>query len=223
MKFDWKVEEMKLMNEKGFLFVGSERIYDCENKLSTEEKIEFVDRLQDGKLSYIINLKKKFMEDLEKGKIKIDDYGRVKTVSRNAWIKRNDTRNLHAFSNYGKFFLLGCEIFIESLKLNEDFINSIFHRQLKKCERLEREYFLEHDEYSVLTKEIREYIRKYSTTFGVPVMHSSLEIDIYDETKEDYFESYRKATLEELKTLKSKYTKLEEIIENLSKEVNIKY
>ena len=36
---EWKVEEMKLMNEVK-LFIGKERIYTCEYELSREDKIE---------------------------------------------------------------------------------------------------------------------------------------------------------------------------------------
>lgn len=54
--FEWKIEELKLYHQKG-------EIYDCEHTVSREDKIAFVDGLQDGKLSYILNLFEKFKED----------------------------------------------------------------------------------------------------------------------------------------------------------------
>lgn len=51
--FEWKIEELKLYHQKGV-------IYDCEHTVSREDKIAFVDGLQDGKLSYILNLFEKF-------------------------------------------------------------------------------------------------------------------------------------------------------------------
>lgn len=54
--FEWKIEELKLYHQKGV-------IYDCEHTVSREDKIAFVDGLQDGKLSYILNLFEKFKED----------------------------------------------------------------------------------------------------------------------------------------------------------------
>ena len=52
--FEWKVEDMALMNQKSGLFLGKEKIYNCESKVSREDKIAFVDSFQDGKLSYYI-------------------------------------------------------------------------------------------------------------------------------------------------------------------------
>lgn len=63
--FEWKVEDMVLLNQKGGVFLGKEKIYDCESKVSREDKIAFVDSLQDGKLSYILALAEKFNEERE--------------------------------------------------------------------------------------------------------------------------------------------------------------
>lgn len=54
----WKVEEMKLMNETSNIYMGKEKIYDLENTSTRKKKIEFVDSLYDGKLSYLLNLEK---------------------------------------------------------------------------------------------------------------------------------------------------------------------
>ena len=43
MQYKWNVEDMQLMDEKCNVFIGIEKIYDAENKLSREEKIEFLD------------------------------------------------------------------------------------------------------------------------------------------------------------------------------------
>ena len=59
----WKVEEMKLMNETSNIYMGKEKIYDLENTSTRKKKIEFVDSLYDGKLSYLLNLEKKYEED----------------------------------------------------------------------------------------------------------------------------------------------------------------
>ena len=62
--FEWKVEDMALLNQKGGVFIGKEKIYDCESKVSREDKIAFVDSFQDGKLSYLLSLIDKFKEDM---------------------------------------------------------------------------------------------------------------------------------------------------------------
>ena len=63
--FEWKVEDMVLMNQKSGLFLGKEKIYNCESKVSREDKIAFVDNFQDGKLSYLLYLIDKFNEDYD--------------------------------------------------------------------------------------------------------------------------------------------------------------
>ena len=90
--FEWKVENMSLLNDKNCLFVGREKIYGCESETSKEDKIAFVDSMNDGKLTYILDLWKKFQEN--EGNLVKDKYGYVKTVSLKAWIKRNDLRNM---------------------------------------------------------------------------------------------------------------------------------
>ena len=75
----WKVEEMKLMNETSNIYMGKEKIYDLENTSTRKKKIEFVDSLYDGKLSYLLNLEKKYEEDEES--LSKDQYGHIRTVS----------------------------------------------------------------------------------------------------------------------------------------------
>ena len=49
--FEWNVEDIKLLNQKGNIIIGKEKIYNCESDVSREDKIEFVDKMRDGKLS----------------------------------------------------------------------------------------------------------------------------------------------------------------------------
>ncbi len=83
--FEWKVEDMALMNEKSNIYIGNEKIYNAENKLSREEKIEFLDKMNDDKISYMLKLADKFQED--KDKLSKDEYGYYKNVSLRAWLK----------------------------------------------------------------------------------------------------------------------------------------
>ena len=133
--FNWKVEEMALLNEKGGAFVGKEKIYNCESQVSREDKIEFVDRMQDGKLSYILALIDKFNED--KAALPQDKWGCVKTVSLIAWVKRNDTKYdrpiVNCEYNYGKYYLLGIKRNLTNryrgdYDTYDDLVDEAFHR-----------------------------------------------------------------------------------------------
>lgn len=219
--FIWNVEDMKLLNQKGGIIINKEKIYDCENETSREDKIEFVDKMQDGKLSYILKLAEKFENDKEN--MPKDSWDDIKTVSLKAWIKRNDNRNLiDIIYGYGDIsFLTGRNIKRVNQKgaydTYDDYVDEVFHRQLKKCEQMEHEYFLEHDEYSILKQKFKN--RKYNTTFGVHIsIWSSGRICVCDENGNS-----RDITIDELKYLLSKYDELDCLVEKITAETNIKY
>ena len=224
--FEWKVEDMKLLNQKGGLYYGKEKIYSCEHELSREEKIAFVDSLQDGNLSYLLGLIEKFND--EKMALPKDNWGDVKTVSLKAWIKRNDTKSrwgiLDRDYNYGTYHLLGTNRYITSNRRGaydtyEDLVDEMFHRQLRECEKREYKYFLEHDEYSILKRKFREKNR--CTTFGVKIADcSDGKLYVYD-NDDDY--NRREITIEELKDLLSKYEQLDALVEKLTAETHITY
>lgn len=224
--FEWKVEEMTLMKNHTNAYRGIYKvtIFDCENSVSREDKIAFVDNMTDGKLSYILSLIEKFNADKEN--LPKDKYGKVKTASLKAWVKRNDTRYqqkvIDDWYQYGKYNLLGCERYIQSdtkgqYDYYEDLVDEIFHRQLMKCEGEERKYFREHDEYSILKKRYRE--KNYDTTFGVRICEWSTGIL----TIADDNDNERDITIDELKELLSKYEQLDALVKKLTEETHIVY
>lgn len=222
--FEWKVEDMILLDQKGRIYLGKEKIYDCENKVSREDKIAFVDSFQEGKLTYLLDLIEKFTVDKEN--MPKDQWDNVKTVSLKAWIKKNDTKYGRPIVDndyrYGRYYILGMERFITydgkgSYDTYEDLVDEVFHRQLKECEEQERKYFLEHDEYSILKKKFRD--RNYPTTFGVHICSwSSGRICVCDDNDNE-----RDITIKELKELLDKYEQIDALVEKLTKETYIVY
>ena len=232
--FTWKVEELKLRNENCKTYVGKERIFNCESELTREEKIAFVDNMQNGKLSYILELVDKFNRD--ESTLSKDAYGNVKTVSLKAWINRNDTkyentdytRIIDSWYNYGKIHFLGSERWItwndfEDKKSYYDtyanYVDEIFHRQLKQCLKMENEYFRAHDEYEILKNKFRN--KNYPTTFGVNIRMRSNDCIYVYETEGERRE--REITIDELKYLLAKYDELDKLVEKITKETKIKY
>lgn len=221
--FEWNVEDMKLLNQKSSMIIGKEKIYNCEQDTTKEDKIAFVDKMQDNKLSYILALAEKFEKDKEN--MPIDNWGDVKTVSLKAWIKKNDERNLIDNSyQYGSIRFMGGRS-IQSINRKseyntyENYIDEIFHRQLKECEDLEHKYFLEHDEYSILKQKFRD--RKYHTTFGVNIGEcSDGSIFVYDANDSS---KRRNITIDELRYLLEKYEKLDKLVKKITEETAIKY
>lgn len=214
------------IKSKSRVFAGKEKIYNCELEISREDKIAFVDSMQDGKLSYLLNLIDKFIQD-EKNMPK-NQWGNVKTVSLKAWIKKNDTKYDRPIIDnefrYGAYSILGerrtitCNV-KGSYDTYDDLVDELFHRQLRELEKQERSYFLEHDEYSILKSKLREYLDKYSVSFGVNISTCS-DGEIYIYSGKDYDDT-RKITIEEINELLSKYKQLDSFVDKLTTETHI--
>ena len=217
--FEWKVDDLKLYNNGG-LVINGEKIYDCENHVSREDKIAFVDKMNDDKLSYILKLGEKYQA--EESSMPKDKFGNVRTLSFKAWIKRNDINNLIDIDyNYGRIRFLGkrniASLNEHSSGIYEDYVDEVFHVQLKKCEELERKYFLEHDEYSILKNELKKQIEKHRTTFGVQISICSSG-QIYVSSNNSKEDAEREITIDEIKYLLSKYEELNLLIKKITDE-----
>lgn len=218
---DWNVEEMTLMNEKDNEVQRVGKIYSCEN-IDRQEKIDFIDKLYDGKMSYIVNLIDKF--EYDKNSLPKGTYEYVKTVSLKAWLKRNDSLEIvDRDYKYGRIRFLDAQRYITDANVkggydtHKNIVDEYFHRTLKNCEREEQKYFKKHDEYSILKDKFTT--KNYGTTFGVQISSwSAGEICIYDDNN-----NQREITIDELKLLLSKYEELDRLIEKITGEVNIKY
>lgn len=218
--FEWKPEYGWLMKQR---LSPDKKIYDFEKDISREDKIQFLNSLND-KFTIVIELFDKFSK--EKADIPKDNFGNVKTVSLKAWLKRNDKHRIFdAEYRYGKLRGLSGinmpERYIESnAKLGYDYYDDIvdetFRRTLQNtCLREEKEYFRSHDEYQVLVDKTQKALSNGEFyTFGVLVVYGSDGIHISD----DKHENYRRATLEELKVLWDKNEQVREFVDMLTKE-----
>lgn len=221
--FDWKVEELKLINGKK-KYIGRQQIYAIEDEVSRDDKISFVDSRTDGKLSYVLALCEKF--EAEKETLKKDDWGNVKTVSLKAWLNKNDTRNICDTSyHYGSMNIYkSMKRFITSDPLTSggtydtytDLVDEVFHRVLCDCDIEETKYFKEHDEYEILKNSVNDYMDRYNVTFGVRIITGSV-FAVGD------FDKHRDFTIDELKELVSKYQQIDNLVEKLTNETHIMY
>lgn len=223
-KFDWQCEDMKLMNEKCNLYIGKEKIYQCENCLSREEKISFIDGKSNGAMSYLLNLLNKFNTDKES--LCKDRYGCIKTVSLKAWINRNDSEKLIDTNfSIGRITLFYATCFIQdnfevtnTYSIYKDFVDEVFHRLLKELEIKEKTYFKKIDPYQIALSKLRGYSDKFKTAFGTRLLFSS------DGTIKICNENHsREITLNEVNKLIELYEKLEDCINTLTDENNIRY
>lgn len=228
--FEWNVEKMELTNNH--YEVDRVIYFNCENEVSKEDKIAFVDKMYDGKLSYILNLFDKFNNDVEN--LSRDKNGYIRTVSLKAWIKKNDTkygttdhsRLIDAWYKYGEIYFLGCRRYIQnpnflSMKgytfdTHANYVDEIFHRALIELLRKENQYFKEHDEYEILKS---KFIHSNHYELGIHIGYSSNgNVSIYDEN-----DNSRPITIEELKLILDKYAEIEAFVEEVKKTVNITF
>lgn len=215
--FTWKIEELQFYKECD----GNAKthIFKCEAEISHEDKIAFVDSLTEGQLSYVLGLIDKLKE--EKDTLALDQWGDIKTVSLIAWIKRNDTKYgnpiVSTYCTYGMAKVLGVGRYIQREgETHDDYVDKVFHAALVECVEKERDYFLAHDEYSILKERFRK--RGFTSTFGVIIFDYSDKMVVEDEEG-----TGRPITLEELKDLNAKCEQVQELIEKLTLETHITY
>lgn len=226
--FEWKVEELKLRKEFQTIKINRTRIFNCEYRLTEAEKIAFVDAMQDGKLSYIVNLAEKFAQ--EKDTLPKDKYNTVRTGSLKAWLNRNDTVKLFDTRfDYGSVYLCGIKTHIQSINTKsgywhyDNFVDEVFHAQLMDCMQQENHYFDTHDEYTVMKHKLLQKTEKYGTTFGVLITYSSNgDVKIRGEDVNGESRS-RPITIEECEELLAKYAQVEQLITKLTDETHIVY
>lgn len=218
-KFVWKLEEMVLLNK------SEEEIQDIVRNTLEEYKIEFINNINNDKLYRILEAKKRYKEDLKNEVIKVDNTGFPKNVSLKAWIKRNGYDDI--ISNYvngiwttlGKTKnILNCERHIGRLNIKgnydkfDNFVDELFYRQLKRCVLLEKNYFREHDEYTILEEKLMSNMKKYNTNFGLELSWGTDGVKLWYDN-----DNSRKLTVDEMKILIGKYEGLDDMIKNISK------
>lgn len=225
MSYKWYVQIMKLMDEKSNIYINNEKIYNDENELSREEKIEFLDKMNDDKISYMLKLADKFQED--KDKLSKDEYGFYKNASLREWLKKNDYRNIVDTSKpyIGSITLVGYDSFgcgrrnIQNINLQarydcrKDFVDELFHRQLKECEKQEKQYFAEYDDYNILSRKVSDYMYKYNISFGKEIWQSGNRLFFKDRQTDDE----RDLTLDELKVLDAAFEKIKDTMDEIIK------
>lgn len=234
--FNWKVENMELM-KMGFVdneytfedahYAAEEYVFKCESQVSAEDKIAFIDSLHDGLMSYIVSVSAKF--DAEKDTLKTDKFGDYRTVSLNAWVKRNDPRGVFLHTNFwwrntlGYFRFLGVEGHVSGIS-----IDTFFHAQLKECFMQEIQYYLEHNADYQEVKGVCENLEKYGhnpkcrygtadrgvagvvTNFNFHINHWSIDLDM-DGTER------RELSINEVRLLEEALAPVEEKYQNLLK------
>lgn len=165
-------EDLKFLNMEVIKTLNKGVVFEIEEELSEDEKVQFIDEYQDGIASYMLDLFNKWNE--EKQTLPQDTYKQPKTVSKKAWIKRNDNRNIiDTTFDIGRYYLFGNEFSDMSLicptgkygkrmlYTNKNIVNQWFHDLCVKLHKEEEVYFKSINPFHVKIAQIQQYANKY--------------------------------------------------------------
>jgi len=222
---NYKKEEMKFLNmNRTDIYVSNPnningyQVFKIEKEFTLEEKISFIDKMEDGIASYLIALIEKW--EMEKDELP-QSSGSPKTVSKKAWIKRNDTRNIidndykigryhvlrTAFSN----MTLTCpttEYGHSYAFTGQHVAHQWFHDLCNKLHYQEQEYFKSIDPKSIMLNEVEEMGDKFGTCFNNKELNDIVwnrKIDVEMKNLQLYLDAYKK---------------LEDTMTNIERELN---
>lgn len=168
---NYKTEDLKIMNMEliSGVLCGEYKteLYEAEKEFSQQEKIDFIDNIKDGIMTYYIKLFTKWVsekDNLPKQKGAYKDT--INTNSKKAWIRKNAKSNMSSFTvgqiidNRLYYNMLSDDrTFDEQEKVN--LVDYYFHRVLIELEREEMKYFKKHDSRCIKLEQFQVYIAKY--------------------------------------------------------------
>lgn len=211
-------EDLKFYNMEKVSIGYKKEVFKNETELSIEEKIKFMDQFEDGIASYMLNILTKWEEEQES--LPKDSYGTTKTVSKKAWIKRNDPRKIidndykigkyYMFKNDFKEMSLICphtEYGHNEVYTGENIIHQWYHDLCMKLYLQEKEYFKSIDSFEIKLKRVADLVNRYHIYFDSKKVN-----DIGWNNKRDVEE-------DELDAIIEAYEKIEKYIAEITIEV----
>lgn len=219
---NYKTEDLKIMNMEliSGILCGEYKteLYKIEQEVSQQEKIDFIDNIKNGAMTYYINLFTKWVaekDNLPRQKGAYKDT--INTNSKKAWIRRNAKKlNMNSI-DIGTIY--DDRLYYDRLRDNMTFdeqekanlIDYYFHRLLIELERREMKYFKKHDSRCIKLEQFQVYIAKYGQ-----IDNNKKINDIKWNGDENIAES-------DLDYLISKYQEIEKVFQKVTKEINKKY
>jgi hypothetical protein len=174
---NYRVENLFFKNMSRAITIGNYKYFSIESDLAEEEKVEILDKYSDGLATYMISLINKWNN--EKDSLPKDQWNDPKSVSKNAWIKKNDTKKIIYISynqaiSYNMFggkhktldTICGTMEYSHNMAYTgNSIINQWFYdfceTQLKK----EQQWFKENDPKQIKLKQLKDIGDLYRTCF----------------------------------------------------------
>lgn len=150
-------------------------VYEIEDRLSEEEKLAFIDEMKEGLGTYVFNLLKKW--EAEKDTLP-HKWGNPKTVSKKAWIKRNDPHGvINIDYSLGTYYLFKTKFLqLSTICSSTEYgysleytgksvVHQWFHDLCKELYYQEKKYFEDHDTKEVKLAQVRKLGDRYGIVF----------------------------------------------------------
>lgn len=179
----YNIEDMKFLNMRMLnVWKNDNGYFQIESELSIEDKIAIIDLYKDGVASYMLNIIKKWND--EKGSLPQDSWGNPKTVSKKAWIKKNDIKKIidNEYS-IGNYWLFGSEFKSLSLECpttehgypmkhtGEHIAEQWFYDLCYEFRNKESKWYKEHDHKQIKITKVKELGNSYSTVFNCKLLN----------------------------------------------------
>ena len=189
---------------------GTTNYFAVEDEMTIEEKIDFIDGIDNGMATYLLDLFTKYAE--ESKSLPKDERGNPKTVSQKAWYKRNDTRNVLSYSQYQYprhyYWYMGTKYrTIETicpktspggytmLYTGDHVVKMWFHDLLSNLKGKEIKLFKETDVFEVKLQKVRDYARSNRESFRIKEINDiswNGKSDVTETMLDAYISAYEK-------------------------------
>jgi hypothetical protein len=208
---EYKLEDLKFLNmKKEKIWVGNPRnrnglhVFEIEKTLSENEKLEIIDQMKDGVGTYLFNILKKW--ESEKETLPKNDWGEPKTVSKKAWIKRNDPKGIIDIKfKLGKYWLFKndykemsticpeTEYGYSMEYTGESVIHQWFHSLCEELYRNESNYFKENDPLQLKITKVKELGEHHRICFNNQDLNDIIwngKTDVSEEMLDEFIKAY---------------------------------
>ena len=199
---------------------NSPEVFEIEKEMSVDEKIQFIDSQKDGVASYLIELFNKW--ESEKDGLPKDNSGKVKTVSRKAWYKRNDSRGIidkdykigsyYLFKTKYKYLSMECPTTENGYKMTYsggNIVDQWFHDLLNQLHLEEKEHFETTDSFNIKLEKVKNYTNNFGTVFNSQEIHDIVwnrKTDVSESNLDIYIKAYQELE-QSIKLIESKLMK----------------
>lgn len=207
----FNAEELKFTNmKKQNVYKGRPNskdgfeIFEIENEITIEEKIIIIDKFRDNVATYLLDIINKWNE--EKDSLPQGSYGSPKTISKKAWIKRNDTKNkIDSDYKLGEYYLFGIKFKSLSLECptteygydltytGEHIVNQWFHGLCWDFMKDEQKWFKENDPLQIKINKVAKLGNRHREIFNCKVLNDIVynrKIDITEKELNLFIDVY---------------------------------